>query len=858
MADRDGRDEEDRMYGVGVDLGTSFAAAAVAQAGALDMVRLGGQAVVTPSAAYLDENGVLLTGEVADRLGLRDSSRVAREFKRRLGDPTPVLLAGAPHSPTALMAALLRSITDTVSKARGGPPDHVVLTHPAVWGPYRREQFAAVAPLAGLPRPRDPHAGEAAPHTGGTTVDTVTEPVAAATYYCSTKPLPPDGLLAVYDLGGGTFDSAIVRNGADGLEIVGTPEGIEWLGGADFDQAILENVNRQLGGAVTRLDPADPGTAALLAAILRECVLAKEALSTRLQAEVTVPLPDGVRHVTVTRDMFEKTITPSLDATVEAFRRALTSADITPQDLTAVLLVGGSSQIPRVTEVLRDTLRRPILINAHPKHAVALGAAMLSADALRSRTTSAAARSARRPAVSAALPPNAAGAGAATTGPAATGATAAGVAGAASAPVGPTAPGPVVAASAAPPSGAPGDAADGSGRAPAATAPVRRRAGSRYVLLPALLVLAALLVVAFLVAPKLWPADPPVCGTADAALNRPVTASSEVGAGFTATNAVDGDSTSRWSSAAGDPQWLRVDLGNQVDVCGVSIEWENAHATAFQVELSADGTSWTSVWSTTTGRGGAQDLTVSGTGRYLRVHGTSRAGDYGYSIWDVHVYTTGPATNVALSGTSDPASPSPSPTAPAPTTRAATAASPTATAAKSQSRASRSATPSASTPAKPSGPGTSALRSVATGLCLDSDTEPVMALNGTPMGGHAFGTACTGASGQKWREGKPLSEDSVPSAEWYRLVDQQTAFCLDSNDGGAVYTLPCLNPNDHQLWQRVSQPRPAVGPAPAGTVVAYRNLATGKCLSMSSSERTPRTLRCPSGDAWPAEMLFRR
>lgn len=383
-------DEGGWMYGVGVDLGTSFAAAAVAHAGALDMVRLGGQAVVTPSAAYLDENGKLLTGEVADRLGLQDSSRVAREFKRRLGDPTPVILAGAPHSPTALMAALLRSIMDSVSQARGGQPDHIVLTHPAVWGPYRREQFAAIPPLAGLPRPSSPHAGPATPESGGPTVHTVTEPVAAATYYCSTHPLPPDGLLAVYDLGGGTFDSAVVRNGDGGIEIVGTPEGIEWLGGADFDQAILDHVNRQLGGAINKLDPADPGTAALLAVVQRECVLAKEALSTRLQADVSVPLPDGVRHVTITRDTFEKTITPSLDATVEAFRRTLTTAGIVPQDLTAVLLVGGSSQIPRVTEVLRDTLRRPILINTHPKHAVALGAAMLSADALASRTISAA------------------------------------------------------------------------------------------------------------------------------------------------------------------------------------------------------------------------------------------------------------------------------------------------------------------------------------------------------------------------------------------------------------------------------------------------------------------------------------
>ncbi|MER5337446.1 Hsp70 family protein [Micromonospora sp. NPDC002717] len=366
------------MYGVGIDLGTSFTAAATASAWALDMVPLAGQAVVTPSVACVDEKGALLTGEAADRLGLQDPSRAAREFKRRLGDPTPVILDGAPYSPTALMAALLRSVVDTVSQAQGGPPDRIVLTHPAVWGPYRREQFAAIPHLAGLPRPQAEPGSVAG--SDGPTVITTTEPVAAATYYCSTQPLPPDGLLAVYDLGGGTFDSAVVRNGRDGLEIIGTPEGIEWLGGADFDQAIVDHVDRELDGAITALDPTDPGTAAILATVQRDCMLAKEGLSTREQADITVALPGSVRHVTVTRKTFEQMITPSVETTMETFRRSLTAAGVTLQDLTAVLLVGGSSQIPLVTQLLRDTLRRPIMINTHPKHAVALGAAMLSSD----------------------------------------------------------------------------------------------------------------------------------------------------------------------------------------------------------------------------------------------------------------------------------------------------------------------------------------------------------------------------------------------------------------------------------------------------------------------------------------------
>jgi hypothetical protein len=141
-----------RMYGAGIDLGTSFTAAAVCFSGTLDMVRLSGQAIVTPVRRLPREQGALLTGEAADRLGLHNPTRAAREFKRRVGDPTPLILAEAPHSPTALMAALLRSVLDTVAQAQGGPPDRIVLTHPAVWGLYRHEQFAVIPQLAGLPR----------------------------------------------------------------------------------------------------------------------------------------------------------------------------------------------------------------------------------------------------------------------------------------------------------------------------------------------------------------------------------------------------------------------------------------------------------------------------------------------------------------------------------------------------------------------------------------------------------------------------------------------------------------------------------------------------------------------------------
>jgi hypothetical protein len=141
------------------------------------------------------------------------------------------------------------------------------------------------------------------------------------------------------------------------------------------------------------------------------------------------------------------------------------------------------------------------------------------------------------------------------------------------------------------------------------------------------------------------------CSTTDAALNQPATASSLENASFPASAAVDGNTSTRWSSAFSDPQWLQVDLGSSQTICEVTLDWEPAYATAFQIQVSPDGTNWTTVYSTTTGTGGTQTLSVSGTGRYVRMYGTARATAYGYSLWEFGVYTTGTG-----------ASPTPTPT----------------------------------------------------------------------------------------------------------------------------------------------------------------------------------------------------
>jgi beta-glucanase (GH16 family) len=116
------------------------------------------------------------------------------------------------------------------------------------------------------------------------------------------------------------------------------------------------------------------------------------------------------------------------------------------------------------------------------------------------------------------------------------------------------------------------------------------------------------------------------------------TASSTENASFPAANAVDGNTGTRWSSAFADPQWLQVDLGASHQLSGVTLNWEAAYATAFGIQTSSDGTNWTTIYSTTTGTGGVQNLTVSGSGRYVRLNGTARATAYGYSLWEFQVY----------------------------------------------------------------------------------------------------------------------------------------------------------------------------------------------------------------------------
>jgi hypothetical protein len=153
------------------------------------------------------------------------------------------------------------------------------------------------------------------------------------------------------------------------------------------------------------------------------------------------------------------------------------------------------------------------------------------------------------------------------------------------------------------------------------------------------------------------------CGTTNAALNHPATASSLENATFPASNAVDGNTGTRWSSQFSDPQWLQVDLGSTQSICQVVIQWETASGKAYQIQVSNDATNWTTIYSTTTGPGGTETLNVSGSGRYIRMYGTARNTQWGYSIWEFQVYagsgSGSPSPSTSPSASASPSGPPP-------------------------------------------------------------------------------------------------------------------------------------------------------------------------------------------------------
>jgi actin-like ATPase involved in cell morphogenesis len=367
-------------YVLAIDVGTSFTAAAIARTDRIappvpESLPLGLRGMSVPSVVYYPEEGPILVGEAAERRGLDSPERVVREFKRRIGDEVPISVGTLSLPAEEVFATMAGWVVDRAAEREGEPPSQIILSHPAAWGGHRTAVIREALAARGLPD-----------------ISLISEPEAAALHYASQVRVEDGSTIAVYDLGGGTFDTAILRKADAGrFEFLGRPEGIEGLGGADFDAAVLRHVEAHTGTAFAALNPADAAALAALTRLRRECVEAKEALSADSEASISVFLPGVHQQVRLVRSELEAMIEEPLRETVDALERSLDELGLEAADLTAVLLIGGSSRIPLVAQLISEQLDRPIAVDADPKSSICLGAAVA---ALRARPVAAEAVSA--------------------------------------------------------------------------------------------------------------------------------------------------------------------------------------------------------------------------------------------------------------------------------------------------------------------------------------------------------------------------------------------------------------------------------------------------------------------------------
>jgi tRNA A-37 threonylcarbamoyl transferase component Bud32 len=342
-----------------IDFGTTATSAALKDGDRVEVVEIGGAARIS-SAVLATDSGDLVVGDAAETQSALAADRVERTPKRRLGDEV-MLLGSRPVRPVEAVAAILRAVADEAIRHQGGvDPSELRLTHPARWGAVRREKLAEAAALAGLPEPVF-----------------VPEPVAAAVHFADER-IVSGAFVAVYDLGGGTFDTAVLRRSAEGFDVVGIPGGDERLGGEAFDERLFAHV----GSRIAAEDP-DAWEALRFSTerswrkaghdLRVECRRAKEALSANAEYTIYVGAPVDMT-VLVSRDELETLIRADVVATVDELEATLQRAGIAFGDLAAVNLVGGSSRIPLVTRLVAERFGQMPQTWGDPKAAVALGA----------------------------------------------------------------------------------------------------------------------------------------------------------------------------------------------------------------------------------------------------------------------------------------------------------------------------------------------------------------------------------------------------------------------------------------------------------------------------------------------------
>jgi len=368
----------DREIIIGIDLGTTNSLVAF-MSGDTPAVIPGEDGVnLVPSVVALDERNQIIVGNAARKYLIETPDRAVYSIKRLMGrgvddvqeelklfpfqladDLQPgevvrIRLGNKTFTPPEISAFILRQLKRNAERFFSVSVTKAVITVPAYFNDAQRQATKDAGRIAGLDVLR-----------------LVNEPTAASLAYGLDK--KENGIVAVYDLGGGTFDISILKLHDGIFEVIAT-NGDTHLGGDDIDNLLiriaLDDIRGDLGIDVSRNGEA-------VATIRKAVIEAKIALSAYESTKLDIELPGGKHYQReITREQFEQLIQPVIDRTVGPCKQALKDAGLKPEQIDEVVLVGGSTRIPRVRALVKDLFRREPHIDLNPDEVVALGAAV--------------------------------------------------------------------------------------------------------------------------------------------------------------------------------------------------------------------------------------------------------------------------------------------------------------------------------------------------------------------------------------------------------------------------------------------------------------------------------------------------
>ena len=342
---------------IGIDLGTTNSCVAVMEGGVPVVISNAEGGRTTPSIVAFAKNGERLVGDPAKRQAVTNVRRTVASVKRQMGTDRKVKIDGKKYTPEEISSMILAKLKKDAESYLGEEVTRAVITVPAYFSDAQRQATKNAGKIAGLSVER-----------------IINEPTSAALAYGLDKSVSQK--IMVYDLGGGTFDVSVIEIGDGVVEVLATA-GNNHLGGDDFDQRIMNYLIGEFKKA-EGIDLSKDQTA--VQRIKEEAEKAKKELSSSMTVQINLPFiaVDGPKHmdITLTRSKFEELTSDLIDQTAGPVHQALSDAGISTSELHMVLLVGGSTRMPAVSEKVRQLTGKEPSKNMNPDECVALGAAI--------------------------------------------------------------------------------------------------------------------------------------------------------------------------------------------------------------------------------------------------------------------------------------------------------------------------------------------------------------------------------------------------------------------------------------------------------------------------------------------------